>query len=133
MMRALTPGMTFRVLIVDDEEDIRMVLSDQLETEGFTVRTASEAGGAVEALRGEPFDVVLTDIRMPGKSGIELLEDVQRIDSHLSSIVMSSDGRCEMARASLEAGAMHFMVKPMGRSDLIEVVRAAAAATRARR
>ncbi len=112
--------MKARVLVVDDEEKLRRVVELQLKTAGFEVE---QAGTAEEALkRVEGADVILTDLRLPGLSGLELLADLRRQDSHTPVIVMTAFGSIETAVEAMKAGAVDFLPKPFSLDHLMAVV-----------
>jgi len=108
------------VLVVDDEEKLRRVVELQLKTAGFEVE---QAGSAEEALKlAEDADVILTDLRLPGISGLELLASLRRQDSHTPVIVMTAFGSIETAVDAMKAGAVDFLPKPFSLDHLMTVV-----------
>ena len=78
-----------RVLVIDDEEFIRSVLTEILQAEGYEVVGASGGEAAIERLRGEQFDLVITDLVMPGVGGMEVLRVAKRVDPGLPVVVMT--------------------------------------------
>jgi DNA-binding NtrC family response regulator len=108
------------VLVVDDEEKLRRVVGLQLKTAGFEVE---QAGSAEEALKlADSADVILTDLRLPGISGLELLANLRRQDSHTPVIVMTAFGSIETAVDAMKAGAVDFLPKPFSLDHLMTVV-----------
>jgi DNA-binding NtrC family response regulator len=108
------------VLVVDDEEKLRRVVELQLKTAGFEVE---QAGSAEDALkRADRADVILTDLRLPGISGLELLANLRRQDSHTPVIVMTAFGSIETAVEAMKAGAVDFLPKPFSLDHLMTVV-----------
>jgi DNA-binding NtrC family response regulator len=108
------------VLVVDDEEKLRRVVELQLKTAGFEVE---QAGSAEEALKlADSADVILTDLRLPGISGLELLANLRRQDSHTPVIVMTAFGSIETAVEAMKAGAVDFLPKPFSLDHLMTVV-----------
>ena len=105
--------MTGNVLIVDDERNMCELLETDLKLRGFEASGATSAADALRAIRGNGFDVVLTDIRMPGTTGIQLCEEIVRGDPELPVIVMTAFGSLETAVAALRAGAYDFVTKPI--------------------
>lgn len=91
-----------KILVVDDEEGLRMTLAANLELEGFEVVEAESAERALEILAKEDFDLVLSDIRMPGRSGIDLVRELRNIRADLPVILMTAftaeDGLDEATR-----------------------------------
>ena len=108
------------VLVVDDEEKLRRVVELQLKTAGFEVE---QAGSAEDALKlADRADVILTDLRLPGISGLELLANLRRQDSHTPVIVMTAFGSIETAVEAMKAGAVDFLPKPFSLDHLMTVV-----------
>jgi DNA-binding NtrC family response regulator len=108
------------VLVVEDEEKLRRVIELQLKTAGFEVE---QAGSAEEALKlVDRADLILTDLRLPGLSGLELLTALRRQDSHTPVIVMTAFGSIENAVEAMKAGAVDFLPKPFSLDHLMTVV-----------
>jgi DNA-binding NtrC family response regulator len=108
------------VLVVEDEEKLRRVVELQLKTAGFEVE---QAGSAEEAMRlTDHADVILTDLRLPGLSGLELIANLRRQDSHTPVIVMTAFGSIETAVEAMKAGAVDFLPKPFSLDHLMAVV-----------
>jgi len=108
------------VLVVDDEEKLRRVVELQLKTAGYEVE---QAGSAEEALKlTDGADVILTDLRLPGISGLELLANLRRQDSHTPVIVMTAFGSIETAVDAMKAGAVDFLPKPFSLDHLMTVI-----------
>jgi two-component system response regulator PilR (NtrC family) len=100
-----------RVLVVDDEPGIRVMLSAALKREGYAVLLASDARTALAALEAGPVDVVVTDIRMPHMTGIELLDAAKRVDPSLSVIMMTAYGSKDTVLDALRLGATDYVEK----------------------
>src|ERR1700686_2638082 len=108
------------VLVVEDEEKLRRVIELQLKTAGYDVE---QAGSAEDAMRlADRADVILTDLRLPGVSGLELLAQLRRQDSHTPGIVMTAFGSIETAVEAMKAGAVDFLPKPFSLDHLMTVV-----------
>ena len=105
------PPALARVLVVDDEPGIRVMLSAALKREGYEVLVASDAKSALSALEAGPVDVVVTDIRMPNMTGIELLDAAKRIDPGLSVIMMTAYGSKDTVLDALRLGATDYVEK----------------------
>jgi len=111
-----------RILIADDDEGIRQVLSLQLEDAGYGVWTARDGMEAMELFRGEQPDVVITDLRMPYKDGQGVLESVLAQDANAVVILMTAFGSVDTAVAAMKTGAFDFIIKPFGEVDMLAAV-----------
>jgi diguanylate cyclase (GGDEF)-like protein len=110
------------VLVVDDELALRQVLSEVLGDDGHQVSVASTAEEALDIFRNEHFPLVITDIRMPGMSGIELLQEIKRIDSDTQVIIITSHASLDTALTALRHGAYDYLLKPFEDIDLVSAV-----------
>jgi len=114
------------VWLVDDDASIRWVLERALKASGMAPRAFEEAQGALAALAsGEP-DVLITDIRMPGKSGLRLLDEVQAAHPRLPVIVMTAHTDLDAAVAAYQGGAFEYLPKPFDIDEAVALVRRAA-------
>ncbi len=114
------------VWIVDDDASIRWVLERALKQAGMSPIAFEDADSAMAALRrGEP-DVLVTDIRMPGKSGLDLLDDVRTRRPKLPVIVMTAHSDLDSAVAAYQGGAFEYLPKPFDIDQAVELVRRAA-------
>ncbi|MBN2800135.1 MAG: sigma-54-dependent Fis family transcriptional regulator [Deltaproteobacteria bacterium] len=111
-----------RVLVVDDDRAVRSVLSVNLRKHGMTVSLAEDAHQALEHLRTHPCDLVLTDHKMPGPSGLELLEQVRRTWPSLPLVMMTGYGSVEDAVQAMKLGAADYLIKPVERDELLIVI-----------
>jgi DNA-binding NtrC family response regulator len=110
------------ILVVDDEAEIREGLELLLTSEGYQV-TPAETGEAGLALLGErPFDLLLLDVSLPGKSGLELLKEVRGRDPGLAIVLITAYGSIDMARAAFKNGAHDYVTKPWNNDELLAVV-----------
>ena len=112
--------MGHRVLIVEDEDKLRRVLELQLQSAGFEVEKASSAEEALRKV--DRADLILTDLRLPGMNGLELLESIRRQNSHVPVVVMTAFGTIEAAVEAMKAGAADFLLKPFSLDHLMTVV-----------
>ncbi len=120
-----------RILITDDEKDIRELLKDFLENEGYECQLAANAFEALQKFKNDGnFDIIMSDIRMPGKSGLELLEEIKLIDADVMVIMISAVKDIESAITAMEKGAYDYVSKPF---KLNEVSFAASKALEKRR
>lgn len=121
------------ILVVDDEEGIRKVLSISLTDAGHTVHTAENATAAMTVVRKVNPPVVLTDIKMPGKDGIELLCDIKREYPDTEVIMITGHGDTELAIASLQRDATDYITKPIHDDALAMALKRAGERIRMRR
>jgi two-component system KDP operon response regulator KdpE len=113
----------FRVLVVDDEPQIRRVLRLALTAQGFDLRVAADGESALDTLRDWPADLLITDLSMPGMDGLELCRQV-RAKNPIPIIVLSVKGEERTKVAALDAGADDYVTKPFGMDELLARVRA---------
>jgi DNA-binding NtrC family response regulator len=112
-----------RVLVVEDEEKLRRVVQLQLQSAGFDV---DQAGSAEEGLRSaDRADLIITDLKLPGMDGLELLSNIRRQNSHTPIIVMTAFGTVETAVSAMKSGAADFLLKPFSLDHLMTVVQKA--------
>ena len=119
------------ILIVDDEVEIRESLQTLLELEGYRVDAAESGEHGLAHIAGQPFDLVLLDLALPGKSGMEVLADIHEHDPQLAVIMITAHSTVENAVNAMQAGAVNFIQKPWENEKLLADVRAAVARRRA--
>ncbi len=102
-----------RILVVDDDESLRRVTEVQLEQEGYQVATAPGAFEALAALEKAPYDLVITDLKMPGLSGVDLLRRVRQEYPEVLVIVVTAYGTVESAVEAMKLGAYDYLTKPV--------------------
>lgn len=110
------------VLVVDDEESLREVVSEVLREEGHRVLTAASAEEALTLLDAQHCDLVITDIRMPGMSGIDLLQKIKERDANTQVIIITSHASFDTALTALRTGAYDYLIKPFEDLELISTV-----------
>ena len=115
-----------RVWLVDDDASIRWVLERALRNGGMTARAFEAAEPALDALRRDTPDVLITDIRMPGASGLELLKRIRDARPALPVIVMTAHSDLENAVSAYEGGAFEYLPKPFDIDQAVALVRRAA-------
>jgi len=120
------------ILVVDDESEIREGLELLLKTEGYLVSSAETALSGLSRLEERPFDLMLLDVSLPDRNGIEMLKDVHRQDPHLPIVLITAYGSIEMARAAFKSGAMDYITKPWSNDELLAQVAQAVEARRLR-
>jgi DNA-binding NtrC family response regulator len=129
--KAGTPEKPF-VLVVDDEYGPRESIAFTLSTE-FVVETAERAAEALAKLKAKPYAVVVMDIRMPEMDGIRALEELRKIDQHVSVMMLTGYGTLLTAQQAMVGGANQYLRKPPDVAELVEAVGKQAAASRLRR
>jgi DNA-binding NtrC family response regulator len=112
----------FRVLVIDDEKIVCDRLSVELERAGLEVEALTESGQALERMSSQRFDLVITDIKMRGPNGIEVMNFVKENYPSTRVIVITGFATVETAREVLKGGAVDFIPKPFKISQLRELV-----------
>jgi len=107
------------ILVVDDEPNYRIVLSELLGEEGYTVFTADNAQQAYDIARDTDLDLVLTDMRMPGKDGLQLLAELKEFNRELPVIMITAFGEVDKAVTAMQAGAFNYLTKPFKNEELL--------------
>lgn len=115
-------GERSRILVVDDEESIRGILNETLIQIESDVSEAASAEEALRRLEAVPFDLVMTDIRMPGLTGIDLLERVKKARLDTEVIIMTSDASLGSALKAIQLGAYDYLLKPFEDLQAVEMV-----------
>ena len=126
-------SMEHSILIADDDDSIRFVLTKALEKEGHLVHTARNGSETLACLDAEPMDVILLDIFMPDANGLELIENIQEINSTASIIVITAHGTTQTAIEAAKRRAYDYLTKPFDINSVVSMVsRAANAADQAK-
>ena len=115
-----------RVLVIDDDVGVLESTARMLRASGYTVQVAASGDEGLDLARGDGFDVVLSDMRMPGLSGLELLSRLRAAHIDASFIIMTGFGTVDSAVEAMKLGAVDFVQKPFFRDELLMRVRAAA-------
>src|SRR3989440_2438815 len=114
-----------RVLVVDDEENLRHMLQILLRREGYEAVGASSVDAALTELERQPFDIIITDLRMPGRNGLELLDEVRRRNLDTTVVVMTAYGSKEVAIEAMKRGAYDYLSKPFEADEVVLLLRKA--------
>ncbi len=120
-----------RVLVADDEEGIRDFLAEALEDDGHVVVTAADGLQAAERLRSDGFDLMITDLRMPGLDGIALVRAARSEQPEMEIIVVTAHGSVDTAVEAMKLGAFDYLQKPIGSPGQLRVLAARALERRA--
>ena len=121
-MQSSVPEQMPRVLVVDDEKVIREILADFLSLEGFWVRTAEDGAAAVAELDAHPYDLVISDLKMPNMGGIELLEHINRTMPNVVTVIMTGFGTVETAIDAMKRGAYDYVLKPFRIEEVVHII-----------
>lgn len=113
---------TLRFLVVDDEERFRTNLVKLLTAKGMQARGAADAEAAFDALRQEAADVILLDVRMPGKDGVAALPELKALAPQADVVVLTGHASVDDAVELLARGASEYMVKPCAIDDILGTV-----------
>lgn len=119
-----------RILIVDDDFQMREMLGVILERKGYDVKTASDGRAAMQLQSKKPFDIVITDTIMPEKEGLEIISELRRGYPRVKIIAISNDGRYKpegYLELASQIGADRVLVKPFGSWEILGAVRELAA------
>jgi DNA-binding NtrC family response regulator len=118
-------GLAGAVLIIDDEAEIRESLQTLLEFEGFAVETAASGEAGLQRIGEHPFDLILLDLTLPGRNGMEVLAEIRAHETGLPVIMITAFGTVENAVRAMQGGAVNFVQKPWDNEKLLADVRAA--------
>ena len=119
------------VLIIDDETEIRESLETLLDLEGFEVVSASTGEAGLQKISEQPFDLILLDLSLPGRDGMDILADIRSLDAQLPVIMITAYGTVENAVRAIQSGAANFVQKPWDNEKLLADIRAAVGLRRA--
>jgi DNA-binding NtrC family response regulator len=114
--------MTARILVVDDEPDMLALMKMMLEEKGYEVIVTNNPLEVGELLESQKVDIVLTDLKMPGLDGIEVLSEVKRRDPEVTVMVITAYGSLESAEEAIERGAFDFITKPFRKEQVLLAV-----------
>jgi two-component system, OmpR family, response regulator CpxR len=114
--------MSVRVLLVDDEEQFVEVLAQRLETRGFHVDSRFNGDDAIEFVSAHEVDVVILDVLMPGRDGVETLREMKRVKPILEVIMLTGNATVETAIEGMKLGAYDYLMKPTDTSELVDKI-----------
>jgi two-component system response regulator PilR (NtrC family) len=107
------------ILVVDDDEIVRDVITALLNGEGYSVRPAKDGLDAIKILKNEEINLVITDLRMPGADGIEVLKEALSMDPDRAVIILTAYGTLDTALKAIREGAYDYMTKPFKMEEMI--------------
>lgn len=107
------------ILIVDDEPNYRLILSEIIKDEGYDVLVAESAEKALPIVKSTDLDLVITDMRMPGMDGMEFLKEIKIFNAELPVIMITAFGEVEKAVKAMQAGAINYLTKPFNNEELL--------------
>jgi len=102
-----------RILIIEDDDEMRSLLKDFFEEEGYESASVSNGSEAIHKLVRESFDLIITDVRMPGLTGLDILPGIKKLQPQAPIIVITAFGSEEVSRRALERGATVYLEKPI--------------------
>jgi len=112
-----------RILVVDDERVIREILSDFLGLEGYVVRTVEDGVQALEELQKRSYNLVISDLKMPKMTGLELIEKITELGIPVLTVIMTGFGTVETAIEAMKHGAYDYILKPFKVEEVIHIVK----------
>jgi DNA-binding NtrC family response regulator len=107
------------ILVVDDELEIREGLEALIASEGFDITLAETGEAGLQRLEERPYDLVLLDVSLPDRNGLDMLREIKQRDPHLPIILITAYGSIDMARAAFKSGAQDYITKPWSNDELI--------------
>jgi CheY-like chemotaxis protein len=102
-----------RILVIEDDEEMSALLKDVIEEEGYKTASVNNGSEAFHRLAKESFDLIITDVRMPGLTGLDILPGIKRLQPKAPIIVITAFGSEEVQRKALERGADAYLEKPI--------------------
>ena len=114
--------MKIKLLLVDDEKDFIESLSERLQLRDFDVKTALNGDDAIKLVNENEFDVIILDVKMPGKSGIDTLKEIKNINQLSQVIMLTGHATVESAIQGMKLGAYDYIMKPTVTEDLINLI-----------
>ena len=120
------------ILVVDDETEIREGLELLLGSEGYGVTLAGTGAEGLARLEEKPFDLLLLDVSLPDRNGLDMLREIRGRDSELSIVLITAYGSVDMARQAFKSGALDYITKPWSNDELLKQVQQAVEGRRLR-
>jgi len=113
------------ILVIDDKDTVRQMLSKTLQSEGYEVDVAEDGTTALERAKNKQYDLVLTDLKLPNKDGLEVLSELKELDPEVAVVVMTAYGTIESAVQAMKMGAFDFLTKPFDTDHLNVLIKRA--------
>ncbi|MBI2876189.1 MAG: sigma-54-dependent Fis family transcriptional regulator, partial [Candidatus Tectomicrobia bacterium] len=114
-----------QILVIDDEAEMRRLLGKVLSKEGYAVQTSLSGTDALKRVERTPFDIVVTDLKMRGMDGIEVLRTIKRTSPETTVVLMTAFGSIDSAIQAMKEGAYHYITKPFKMEGLLILLRRA--------
>ena len=114
--------MKISVLLVDDEKDFVETLAERLQLRDFNVATALNGDDAIKLVEENDFDVIVLDVKMPGKDGVETLKEIKKIEQLSQVIMLTGHATVKTAIEGMKSGAFDYLMKPTDTNELIEMI-----------
>ena len=108
----------YSILVIDDDGAQRNILMGYLEKKGFTIYSASSGNEGIKLVKNNLIDIVLSDYKMPDKTGIEVLEEVKKLNPEISFVILTAYGTIENAVKAMRFGAFDYISKPVDLDEL---------------
>lgn len=120
--------MAYKVLVVDDQFGIRILLQEVLQREGYEIFQAPNGVIALEIVKNEDPDIILLDMKIPGMDGLEILRNVRKLELDTKVIMMTAYGELDLIQEAMEMGALAHFTKPFDIDEIREAVKQALSA-----
>lgn len=114
--------MKISVLLVDDEKDFVESLAERLEIREFNVRTVLSGDDALKIVKENDFDIIVLDVQMPGKSGVDTLKEIKNTEQISQVIMLTGHATVKTAIEGMKSGAYDYLMKPTDTNELIEMI-----------
>lgn len=114
--------MKIKLLLVDDEKDFIESLAERLQLRDFDVKTALNGDDAIKLVNENEFDIIILDVKMPGKSGIDTLKEIKNINQLSQVIMLTGHATVESAIQGMKLGAYDYIMKPTDAEELIKLI-----------
>jgi len=115
--------MKISVLLVDDEKDFIETLAERLQLRDFNVASALSGDEAIKLVEENEFDVIVLDVQMPGKDGVETLKEIKKIEQLSQVIMLTGHATVKTAIEGMKSGAFDYLMKPTDTDELIEMIK----------